>query len=65
MSKVLCELDGERIMCKVLDNMGYQEGFYVKAVEYNGKERIVVRRGAIWSPRRPDEKLGFNNICGQ
>ena len=28
-------------------NMGYQDGCYVKAVEYNGEERIVTNeRGA-------------------
>lgn len=57
--KVLCEFDGKQAQCKVIEDMGYQGGDYVKAVEYEGQERIVVRHGKIWRPRTIQEKLGI------
>jgi len=66
MAKILCEFDGIQIECKVTENMGFQGGDYVKAVKYNGEERIVVRRGAIWRPKTISEKLrGSSYVCGQ
>ena len=66
MRKVLCEFDGKKVQCKVLENMGYQEGNYVRAVEYEGVERIVIKRGQIWRPKTVMEKLGIPRIiCGQ
>ena len=57
MTKTLCEFDGKQVRCMVLENMGYQYGDYVKAVEYEGKERIVVKRGNVWKPKTVTEKL--------
>jgi len=67
MAKILCEFDDKQVLCKVTENMGYQGGDYVKAVEYEGKERIVVKRGKIWRPKTVAEKFGgFSGIvCGQ
>jgi len=56
--KILCEFNGEQAQCKIIENMGIQGGDYVKAVEYKGKERIVVKRGHIWRPKTLKEK-GF------
>ena len=66
MAKILCEFEGIQVQCKVLENMGFQGGDYVKAVEYEGKERIVVKRGKIWRPKTVSEKFGIMGpVCGQ
>ena len=67
LEKILCEFDGKQTECKVTENMGYQGGDYVKAVEFEGKERIVVKRGKIWRPKTVAEKLGGfrGGACGQ
>ena len=67
MAKILCEFDDKQIECKVTENMGYQGGDYVKAVEFEGRERIVVKRGKIWRPKTNIEKLGGfrGRVCGQ
>ena len=36
MAKILCEFDGRQTECKVTENMGYQGGDYVTAVEFEG-----------------------------
>jgi hypothetical protein len=59
MAKILCEFEGVQVQCKVLENMGYQGGDYVKAIEFEGKERIVVKRGQIWRPKTVSEKFGI------
>ena len=33
---------------KVAENLGFQAGYYAKAVEVDGKERIAVKRGGSW-----------------
>ena len=58
MTKILCEIDGKLLECKVIENMGYQGGDYVKAVEYDGRERIVVKRDKIWRPKTVSERFG-------
>ena len=66
MAKVLCEFNGIQIECKVIENMGFQGGDYVKAVDYEGEERIVVKRGEIWRPKTVSEKFGIGGkVCGQ
>ena len=66
MAKILCEFDGKQVQCKVHENLGYQGGDYVKAVEYEGNERIVVKRGQIWRPKTVSEKFGIaGRVCGQ
>lgn len=57
MAKVLCRFDDVKVMCKVIENMGYQEGDYVKAVEYEEVERIVIKRGSVWVPKPAPEKI--------
>jgi len=39
-------VDGKRY--KVTENLGFQNGQYVKAVEVEGKERIAVKKGNTW-----------------
>jgi hypothetical protein len=58
MAKILCEFDGIQVRCKVTENMGFQGGDYVKAVEHEGKERIVVKRGNVWRPKTVSERCG-------
>ena len=58
MTKILCEFDGKQVRCEVIENMGYQGGDYVKAVEYDGRERIVVKRDKIWRPKTVSERFG-------
>lgn len=41
------EVDGKKF--KVTENLGYQGGHYVKAVETPDGERIAVRRGFEWT----------------
>ena len=67
MANTICEFDGKQVQCKVTENMGYRAGDYVKAVEFEGKERIVVRRGKIWRPKTVAEKFGgfIGRYCGQ
>ncbi len=67
MAKILCELDGKLVECKITEDMGYQGGYYVKAVEFEGAERIVVKRGKIWRPKTVAEKFGGfrGGVCGQ
>ena len=67
MVKILCEIDGKQLECKVIENMGYQGGDYVKAVDFEGKERIVVKRGKFWRPKTVAEKFGGfrGGVCGQ
>jgi len=60
MSKIKCLFDGETVECKVIENLGYQDGDYVKIVMHNGAERIVVKRG-LWMPKPISEKLQFSN----
>lgn len=62
MSKITCEFDGKKVECKVVENMGYQGGYYVKCVKYEGKERIVIRKNGIWGPQTPEERFG--GFCG-
>ena len=58
MTKILCEFYGKQVTCEVLEDMGYQGGDYVKAVEYDGQERIVVKRNKIWRPKTVSERFG-------
>lgn len=61
-----CIIHGKKRECKVIENMGYQEGKSVKAVEYEGKKYIVVKDGKIWRTVDPIEKLRpFGNCVGQ
>ena len=50
-----CTIHGEKRKCKVTENMGYQGGRYVKAVECEGKEYIVVKDGEVWRKTCPSK----------
>lgn len=66
MAKILCEFNGKQIKCKVIENLGYQGGDYVKTVEYEGAESVVVKRGKLWRPKTVLEKFGKSGpITGQ
>ena len=67
MAKILCEFDGKQTECRITENMGYQGGDHVKVVEFEGKERIVVKRGKIWRPKTVTEKFGGfrGGVCRQ
>ena len=54
--KILCKFDDNQVQCRVIENMGYQGGDHVRAVEYKGEERIVVKRGKIWRPKTVAER---------
>lgn len=43
-----CLIYGNVVDAKVVENLGFQGGYYTKAVEYEGKEIIVVRRNGRW-----------------
>lgn len=60
MAKVKCNIDGKETECKVIENMGFQGGVHVRAVEYEGKERIVQRYNGekIYRLRTVMERLG-------
>ena len=34
---------------KVIENMGYQAGYYAKIVETPDGEKVAVKRGGIWT----------------
>ena len=60
---MICYIHGERRECKITENMGYQGGRYVKAVEYEGKEYIVVKDGKLWRTVDPIEKFRLPGNC--
>jgi hypothetical protein len=43
-----CFINGTEVNAKVVENMGYQNGHFVKAVAYGGNEHIVIKVGRIW-----------------
>ena len=52
-----CIIGGKEVNAKTVENLGYQGGHYVKAVEYKGKEYIVVKRNGVWIQRVWDYRL--------
>lgn len=52
-----CFIDGVEVEAKVTENMGYQGGYYVKVIEYNGKEYIVQKVGKRWATRTVEERV--------
>jgi hypothetical protein len=55
------EVDGTRY--KVVENMGYQNGHYVKAVSVNGEDRVVVKQGKKWSFATPIASMHRTGTC--
>jgi hypothetical protein len=54
-----CYIDGKEVNAKVTENLGFQGGNYAKAVEYQGEEHIVVKKGDKWMNRTVAERLGI------
>ena len=50
---VTCIFDGKKTKCEVIENLGFQNGKYVKAVKHDGNERIVVKHGFVYVPSKP------------
>lgn len=55
-----CLLDQKLIDCKVLENLGYQDGKQTKIIDYKGQEIVVIKTGGRWikhhaeiQPKRP------------
>ena len=55
--QILCEFDEIQIICKVIENIGFQGGRLTKVVKYRGIERIVQKYGDIYKPRLLREKF--------
>lgn len=53
-----CYINGEEVNAKVTENLGFQGGYNAKAVEYGGKEYIVVKKGDKWTQRTAADRLG-------
>ncbi len=47
---------------KVVESLGFQAGYQSKAIDDNGKERIVVKRGGRWSWWTVEDRLGRKSI---
>lgn len=56
MEFIQCLINGEKANAKVIENMGYQNGHYVKEVLFNGEKYIIIKDG-IWRTVEWEEKL--------
>ena len=53
-----CVIDGKEVNIDyVVEDMGYQGGYYVKAVWHDGKEHIVIKKNGLWCTKDPAEKI--------
>lgn len=52
-----CIIDGKEVNAKVTENLGFQGGAYRKAVEFEGRERIVTNIGGTWKTADSLSKL--------
>jgi len=55
------EVEGKKY--KVTENLGYQGGHYVKAVESPNGERMAVRRGCDWTWWTARDRLQTGGAC--
>ena len=55
------EVEGKKY--KVTENLGYQAGHYVKAVETPDGERMAVRRGFAWTWWTAEDRLQPRGRC--
>lgn len=63
---IKCNFNGVVENCRVLENMGYQGGYYVKEVMFKGEPRVVIKAGSVWRPKTLEEKLQpMSHITGQ
>ena len=53
-----CWIDYKEENCKLIDNLGYQAGYYVKVVESQGKEIKVVKRNGRWEKWTMEDRVG-------
>lgn len=65
MAKILCEINGEREYCKVIENLGYQDGSYAKVVLYKGVEIVVIKiTKGFYKPKSAIDKLLIGRDIG-
>lgn len=50
------EVEGNKFM--VSENLGYQGGYYAKAVETTEGEKIAVKRGGVWTWWTARDRVG-------
>jgi hypothetical protein len=48
---------------KVTENLGFQAGYYAKAVETETGERIAVKRGGVWTWWTAQDRLRVGRPC--
>jgi len=62
-----CLIHGKLLDCKTVENMGYQNGFYVRAVvAQDDEEYIVIKDNGQWRTVEPIEKIRQSgNYSGQ
>lgn len=69
MSKIKCEIKGEIIECKVIDNLGYVQnvGTYVKEIEHNGKNFMAIKiSNGLWRLWTTEDRVKLkSNYTGQ
>lgn len=54
-----CYIRGELVDTKTIEDLGFQGGRHAKAVEYEGKEYIIVRlSGGAWTQHVPSLQFG-------
>ena len=62
---ILCEINGEREYCEVVENLGYQDGNYAKVVLYKGKEIVVIKiSSGFYKPKATIDKLRIGRDVG-
>ena len=52
------KIEVEGNVYKVTENLGYQGGFYVKAVKTPDGERVAVKRGGKWTWWTAQDRTG-------
>lgn len=52
--KVNCIIDGNLCECKIVESLGRQSnGYYMRIVEFEGKEYAVRKEGSVWKENKP------------
>jgi hypothetical protein len=65
-NKMKCLINGKLFNCKTVENMGYQNGYHVRAVIHDNKEYIVIKDNGQWRTVEHAEKIRQpSNYCGQ
>lgn len=50
-------IDGAERDVKTVENLGFQGGYLVKAVMFEGEERIVIKKAGVWQTRTSEMRL--------